>query len=379
MSYHYRREPGTQGTIHTVDGPAQGQDLAGLLQMGRPPLRACLEIGSALADILTIAEEDQAIHGDINTGDVIIAPDGSVSLDGYGHQRRSTRAPEGRPIGPLSDVFGLGVVMHSLLSSGGLGMLPRDPDAHDDAVVDHVMDMDFGGLEGRRWLDDVRRFLCTVMAFDPQERPAPLDAANVLVRVAEQAPGPGVSEWAAQMVRGAPAPAPAPLAPPPAPEPAGPESLGGPRNLSAPMSRPLEARQAPASKGATTEMWTRERLAALLAEEDAEEGGWDAPAERLDGPRQATPAPAMPGWDAPAQPGAWDPERPPRSSPWEQAPGTQPWSSSPPQSPGALPGLEPPPLGQTGFDDPSPEPAPPFSPSPPPPPARGPAGRTAAP
>lgn len=64
MSYHYSRDPGEQGTIHTVDGTAPGVDLATLLQSGRPPLRACLQIGSAIADILTIAEEDRAVHGD---------------------------------------------------------------------------------------------------------------------------------------------------------------------------------------------------------------------------------------------------------------------------------------------------------------------------
>ena len=163
MSYHYSRDPGEQGTIHTVDGTAPGVDLATLLQSGRPPLRACLQIGSAIADILTIAEEDRAVHGDIKPGDVTIRANGAVTVDGFGYSRRSTRAPEGRPDGSLTDVFGLGVVMHSLLSDQSLGMLPRDPDAHDDAVVDRVMEMDFGDLEGKRWLDDARRFLLSLI------------------------------------------------------------------------------------------------------------------------------------------------------------------------------------------------------------------------
>ncbi len=400
MSYHYSREPGEQGTIHTVDGAAQGVALAILFQSGRPPLRACLQLGSAIADILTIAEEDRAVHGDIKPEDVTVLANGAVALGGFGNSRSSTRAPEDRPEGPLTDVFGLGVVLHSLLSNKPLSMLPRDPDAHDSAVVKRVMEMDFGGLEGKRWMDDARRFLCSVMAYDPQERPAPLDAANVLARIAEQAPGTDLETWAAKTLRQQGAPVTTPQEEPE-------EALGGPRSLSAPMPRgqALETRQAPASKGQTTQMWTRERLAAFIDEDD-EDDEMDRepparppaapPQEQLPGPTPARPISG--GWgkdqpslswnpaDLPAQPQARSPEpiaRPNTGRRGEPLPGLEPPPAAPERAQvvGAseLPRHDPPPP-QQGPPPPPPQQGPPppppppqQGPPPPPPPARPPA------
>ena len=86
--YHYTREAGADGTILTTPGEAQGVDLATLLDRQRPPLKVCLEIGSAVADILTIAEEDQAVHGDIKPGNVLIEANGAISVAGWGVTRR---------------------------------------------------------------------------------------------------------------------------------------------------------------------------------------------------------------------------------------------------------------------------------------------------
>ncbi|MCP4808241.1 MAG: hypothetical protein GY884_23085 [Proteobacteria bacterium] len=296
MSWYYTREAGAEGTILTDDGEAAGTPLADLLDQGRPPLKACLEIGSAIADILTIAEEDEVVHGDIKPGFVKVDATGAVRLDGFGQPRRTTRAPEGRPDGPATDVFGLGVVLHSLMSDEPLGRLPRDPDAHDDAVVGRVMSMDFSSVQGRRWLEDVQRFLCQVLAYDTEDRPEPLDAANVLAVVAEQCPGAGLQEWAARMLRRSGAPAPQAKA--------AHEDLAGASGIRAPLPRgntgqfKAKERQAPSSRGESTQMWSRERIAAMIAEEDEE---WEReqlePARPVGGGRRGAPAPrSAPSW-----------------------------------------------------------------------------------
>ncbi|MBK9647125.1 MAG: hypothetical protein IPO67_18530 [Deltaproteobacteria bacterium] len=286
MSTYYTREPGEEGNILTEEGEAPGVDLAALLARERPPLRVAIEIGSAIADILTIAEEDRALHGDIKPGLIKITADGAVAVEGFNANRRSTRAPEGKPVGHQTDVFGLGVILHSLLSAEPLGALPKDADAHDDAVITRVMAMDFASIEGKRWLEDVRKFLAGILAYHPDERPLPLDAANVLAQVASQCPGQSLRQWAAQVVpasggvSGGRRPA-APVQ----------EDLGGPKNLSGPLPKGAtgafkkDNRQAPSAKGESTAMWSKEKIAALMQAEDDESEEQAPPAKPTRGGR----------------------------------------------------------------------------------------------
>lgn len=281
MSYHYVREPGEEGNIITNEGEAAGLDLATLLSAGRPPLRVAIELGSALADILTIAEEDKAIHGDIKPANVRVDANGAVSVDGFGQVRRTTRAPEGKPVSHQTDVFGLGVILHSILSPEPLGFLPRDAEGHDGAVVDRVLSMDFSEVEGKRWVEDVRRFLCLILAFEPTERPAPLDAANVLAQVAAQCPGQSLSQWAARAVPAAGGQA-------PTRKPSGPvvEDLGGPVARSGPLpASPSGAygksnRQAPSAKGESTAFFSKAKIAAMMADQDDDSEEAPAPQPR---------------------------------------------------------------------------------------------------
>lgn len=267
--FHYSREAGAEGQILTGEAEAPGLGLDVLCQREQPPLKVALAIGSALADILCIAAEDRMIHGDIRPEHVRVDTRGTVSIVGYGVARRATRAPEQRTDEHAVDVYGLGVVLHSILSPEPLGDLPREPDAHDDAVVTRVLDMDFSEVQGRRWLEEVQRFLCQILAWSPQDRPAPLDAANVLASVAAQCPGENIEVWAARVHTAAPA---RPAAPPPRPV-EDLENLGGPVAIASPIAKGA-VRQAPAAKGESTAFWSREKIAAMLAEDD------DAPAPR---------------------------------------------------------------------------------------------------
>lgn len=306
----YTREPGADGQILSGEGAAPGVGLDQLLERDRPPLRAALEIGSAVADILCIAAEDKSVHGDIRPAHVKVDEAGAVSIEGYGIVRRVTRAPEGRPDQLPADIYGLGLVMHASLSSEGLGNLPNDADGHDDAVVERVLAMDFSAVSTKRWLAEVREFLCKILAFDPAERPPALDAANVLASVAGQCPGDDIAVWAQRahlrLAGGRP------------PARQVEENLAGPVSLTGYFKKgdpqKESARKAPSTKGESTAMWSREKLAAMFAEEDDDEPVAQAPSKPA--PKGESLAPARPVAQAmpPAPPKA-PPAAPPTASP----------------------------------------------------------------
>ncbi len=332
---YYTREPGADGQILSGEDGAAGAGLDQLLELDRPPLRAALEIGSAVADILCIASEDGHVHGDIRPAHVKVDESGAVSIEGYGIVRRVTRAPEGRPDLPPADIYGLGLVMHASLSKEGMGTLPNDADGHDDAVIERVLAMDFSAVAARKWLAEVREFLCKILAFDPGDRPPALDAANVLASVAGQCPGDDVATWAKRahlrLAGGRP------------PARQVQENLGGPVAVSGYFKKGDAgrdaARKAPSSKGESTAMWSREKLAAMFAEdEDDEPSRPSRPApsprkEELSAPRPLSPAmPAAPP-RAPAAPPevarpqlshAEPPARPPTASPSRPQPAAPP-------------------------------------------------------
>ena len=146
-SFFYTREFGPDGQILTDEGGGPGQPLSGLLPEGGLPIRAALELVASVADVLTIAEEDEVFHGDIKPGSISVDPSGHVSVNGYGVERRSGRAPEGKPVGVASDVYGLGVLMFATLSGKSMGAIPREAEAHDDAIVERLGVVDWGAIQ----------------------------------------------------------------------------------------------------------------------------------------------------------------------------------------------------------------------------------------
>ena len=264
----YTREPGTEGNIITGEGDGPGATVEALLERERPPLKAAFEIGSAVADLLCISLEDGQVHGDIQPVSIRVDQRGAVSVDGWGVLRRTNSFPEGVGDRPEADVYGLGLLLHAVLSERPPGPLPRDPDAHDETVVDRAVALELGAVAGKRWVDELRSFLCACLAWNPKERPAPLDVANVLALAASQTPGEGLASWARRASSDAPRSRPAaPVAPPPVRDDR--EQLGGAVSISVPIKRGA-ARQAPSSKGASTAAWTKEKLAAMYADEDQE-------------------------------------------------------------------------------------------------------------
>jgi hypothetical protein len=341
--FHYTREFGPEGCILSDEGEAAGVDLVALLNRGKPPLKAALELGAALADVLSIAVQDQMVHGDIKPGLVRVDVAGAVSIDGWGPQRQTCRAPEPMPIGPETDVYSLGIILHALMADEPMGALPRDPDDHDDRVVEKILSMNFGEVEGRRWVQDVRQFLALCMAFDPAERPEALDVANVLAHVSDQCPGVDLAGWAARTI---PAISGSSAPPRATPEPQPMEQLDGPTTTAGPLQTGMfeaRSRTAPAAKGEATAFWTKDKIAAMLAEEDAEfeaeQAGAAPPPPRRRGhsrpPPRRRPVPSPPprhrGRPRSSPPPPDPPHPPPSPGPPRRRPSSRaPWPPAPP-------------------------------------------------
>lgn len=283
MNWYYTREPGSQGQILNDEGNPPGTPLSKMLQHGVLPIGVALEVIACLAEILTIAEEDKAVHGDIKPGDVFVAANGSVSLEGYGTQRNGGRAPEERPQGAATDVYGLGIVLHAALSNTPMGAVPKDRDGHDDAIVDRLLAIDWSDMDDLKGRDPVIHFLCSMLAYEPHERPTALDVANILSEVSAQLGGTSVEQWAKNTMS---AQASASSSTPTVEEVlSGPAELGRVFNKTGQYSR---RRQSAAAKGECTAFWSRDKIDAML--DDGEDHLGDAQMFNREQSRRAPPA-----------------------------------------------------------------------------------------
>ena len=261
MSWYYTREAGNDGQVLTDEGTPPGVSITDVVRAGPLPMSVALEVIAYLADILTIAEEDQAVHGDISPGDVFVSERGSVSLSNYGPIRSRGRAPEGKPLFPASEVYGLGIVLYALLSTESLGAIPRERDAHDDAIVDKLLAIDWADLQRLAGRDSLIHFLCSMLAHTPSERPAPLDVANVLAEAGLKIGGDSVAAWASKrwgrtgIQEELPTVAEVLEAP---------SELGRVFNKTGQYSR----RQSASAKGECTAFWSRDKINAMLDEGD---------------------------------------------------------------------------------------------------------------
>ncbi|MEL6348237.1 MAG: hypothetical protein AAFV53_34325, partial [Myxococcota bacterium] len=271
MSFYYTREPGAEGQILADQGEGSGRPLSDVLDRGPLPIRAVFELIGALADVLTVAEEDNAIHGDIKPGFVRVDSAGAVTLEGYGEPRRGGRAPEGEPVGVATDTYGLGVLMYTAMTAQAIGAIPKDYDGHDDTILQRLAGVDWSAIQDKRWFDEVLHFLCSMLAFDPSMRPHPLDVANIFVELSHQIDGEDLVDWARDNIqddrRGRPRGQ--RIA----------EDLGGPTSLSGPISNNPTGgfRIAASAKGESTAFWSKEKIAAMLAAEDEQESEQEAP------------------------------------------------------------------------------------------------------
>ena len=196
MSLTYIREYREDGGIYSETDAEPGRALTELLDKSTPPLRVSLEIGAALADILAIAQEDGKTHGDPKIGMVRIDSEGNVALSDFKASRRTTRAPESSPVHPASSIYGLGVILHSLLSVESFGRVPKTEAEHDAAVADKVSLYSLDEADGQGWLGELKEFLCSMMAYSSNARPTPDEVADVLGNAADSLEGLPLDVWA---------------------------------------------------------------------------------------------------------------------------------------------------------------------------------------
>jgi serine/threonine protein kinase len=156
-------ETGVEGgapymVMEYVDGRDLGRLLATCAARGiRLPLDFALHVGHAVAEALRYAHEARGsdgrplgiVHCDVSPSNVFVSLAGDVKLGDFGVARAAGDgrgavfgkvrylAPEqlrGGAVGPRTDVFGLGAVLHELLTG-----LPAFPGGDPDAVVRRIL------------------------------------------------------------------------------------------------------------------------------------------------------------------------------------------------------------------------------------------------
>lgn len=270
--FHFVRTRGDDGGVDVCDGPAIGLDLASVVKDGLPPWNIALEIVAGLCEILDIADEDDAVHGDVDPKFVFIDETGAISLEGFGIERKRCRAPEGTPKGGVTDLYGLGYVAYSLFCTHELPQLPDDdPDAHDDGVIDAVLLIDLAGVP-EEMQGDIQWFVAKLMAFDREDRPTALEAWRTFIAFADATDGPNFATWCEQSLDGE-GERRAEAEPPQPDEPTGEdEDLGGPVMQKGPLAKgAINFGDGSAAGGQATAFWSRDAMKAALDAEPADD------------------------------------------------------------------------------------------------------------
>jgi hypothetical protein len=268
---HYVQTAGRDGGVALVEGPAAGLSIEEIIKNGLPPLGVALQLISAVAGVLDIAESDGLSHGDIGPASVFLDETGAVSVDGYDAPRRRYAAPEQRA-DANADRYGLGALAFAML---GFKPMPSFPaDRHDDAVYDAILEMQWDDVP-EVMVGDIQWFVSRLLGKDPSRRPTALDVWRTFVAFASEFPDELVA-WAATVQRGGGqrrqrvAAAPAPVAKPGA---AGPVSVAGALGQKMSFGRG----DSNPAKGATG-FWTKEDLRRAAEAEDEDEPGAYTPA-----------------------------------------------------------------------------------------------------
>ncbi len=267
--FHYVRTLGVDGGVDACEGPAIGLDLETVLADGLPPWNIALELVAAMCEILDISTEDNKVHGDLHPKYVFIDETGAVSIEGFGIPRHKTSSPEGVPKGPPTDLYGLGLLAFACVSAQPLPIerIPKDdPDAHDDAIIDHVLSLDLSGLPDSMQ-GDIQWFLAKLVAFDREDRPSAVEAWRTFIAFASEVDGPDVAEWCAAALDGG-GERRTPVARPVAGAKAD-EELGGPVMAKLAMEHDVAFDGGGSAKGGATAFWTKEDMKRALERDHA--------------------------------------------------------------------------------------------------------------
>ncbi|MEN6429433.1 MAG: protein kinase, partial [Coriobacteriales bacterium] len=131
------------GTYYIVMEYVKGTDLKTLVEQNGPldPMRAA-DYAAQVCSALAVAHGYDIIHRDIKPQNIVLTPDGTLKVMDFGIARAgnttmtqtgsvlgtaqyiSPEQAQGRPLGPASDLYSLGVTLYELVT----GRLPFDGD-----------------------------------------------------------------------------------------------------------------------------------------------------------------------------------------------------------------------------------------------------------
>lgn len=276
--FHYVRTQGADGGVDAIEGPAIGLDVDSILKDGLPPFSVALEIIAGCCEMLDISDQDGELHGDIESKYIFLDDTGALSIEGFGSDRPSGKAPESDQ-DTLTDLYGLGYLAFSLFSPNPPSSVPMDdPDDHDDAVIDAVLTINFDGLP-EEMVGDVQWYIAKLLSFEPEDRPSAVDAWRTFIAFADACEGPDFIDWCTAALEGegerrdANQAARAMAKPPEdgGAEESEEEDLGGPVMSAGPLKKGIQLGGGSAPKGQATAFWSKDAMKAALAQEETEE------------------------------------------------------------------------------------------------------------
>lgn len=195
QNFHYVRELVGEGLLYRRPNAARGFPLREVIKYPMP-LGISLLIYAGIADAVNDAHNNGIVHGDLSIDDIYLT-ENAVVIDGFGRTRVHSKAPEGHPQGPKTDVYGLGIVLFMLLSDNP-DFRPQFGPQYEKHIVQTLLNLNWGELAEQAWLENIQTFFVTAVHETPEERPEALDIANISLSLVEHCHNSDYAFFAAQ-------------------------------------------------------------------------------------------------------------------------------------------------------------------------------------
>jgi serine/threonine-protein kinase len=206
-----------EGRVVLVTELVEGLDLHHCFVGDDPlPLRAQLEVISAVADALDVAGLAHLVHRDVKPSNIRVSRHGQVKLLDFGiattpHEGRATNATLGSPAymaperfldaeaRPEGDVFALGCCLYEGMSGGRrlfenvprtvMSAIAADRRRYEAHIADRLEALDACPAS-------VIALLRSTLAYEPERRPTPHALAHACDPLADAIAGPTLTRWA---------------------------------------------------------------------------------------------------------------------------------------------------------------------------------------